>query len=1014
MYTNCHSHFSFKHGTLSIEELVALARVHQVHTLALTDIHSMAGCYQFARQCQAEGIKPVVGMEFRRGHELMYVALAKNMMGFAEINRFCSEHLQAKKAFPELPPSSWEHVVVVYPWSRREGLSLGENEYLGVKPSEAPQIYASPYRQRLQKLLIRQPVTYKNKSGYNLHRLLRAIDLNLLLSQLPSDAQAGTDEAFVPPAFLQQAFSDFPQIIQHTEEVLAQCSFDFEFGKNITKQVYSAGRYEDMLLLEKLAREGLIRRYGPNNQAARQRMERELRIINQLEFNAYFLITWDFVRYGQHRGFFHVGRGSGANSLVAYCLGITDVDPLALDLYFERFLNPKRSSPPDFDIDYSWRDRDEVIDYILKRYGHRHTALLATWNRFKARSALRELGKVFGLPKVEIDRLIKNPNARPEEFDELTRLAVRYAHRLQGVPNHLSIHAGGILISEEPIHQYATTELPPKGFPITQFDMYEAEEIGLHKFDVLSQRGLGHIRDGIDLVKKRHHREPDIHDAAKLDADPAIKRLLATGQTLGCFYVESPAMRGLLQKLQCDNYKTLVAASSVIRPGVARSGMMQEFISRHNGSKFDYLHATFSKHLGETYGVMVYQEDVLKIAHHFAGLSLADGDLLRRAMNGKFRDQSQFKDLENRFFANCRARGYTDELAHEVWRQIESFAGYSFCKAHSASFAVESLQSLYLRAYYPLEFFVAVANNYGGFYDAEIYLHEARRHGANIELPCINHSVQEVSLHGERDIYVGFGQIKGLQKALIAHILKERMESPFEDLNDFLKRVPISIEQLTLLIRIGAFRFTKKSKANLLWEANLRKPRFAKPDAPVLFNTEDKDITLPDFPKNELEDMYDEMEIMGFPLRPPFEHLVNIPNGTIQGGFQSEHLGKTVEVLGYLVTRKMVRTIHGDLMQFTNFLDPVATWIDVTVFPPETDAYPLSGRAVYLITGKVVQDFGVYSLEATHIQRIALQTDPRLADATPHASQHEIEPSETQTHPPSQHPRPSRGRRAPT
>jgi DNA polymerase-3 subunit alpha len=762
LYLNNHSHFSFKYGTLSIEELVALAQVHGQKTLALTDIQSMAGCYQFARQCHVAGIKPVVGMGFRRGQELMYIALAKNMQGFAEINAFCSEHLQTKKPFPELAPSSWEQVVVIYPWARREGLSLAENEYLGIKPSEAYQIYASPYRQRLGKLLVRQPVTYKNKQGYNLHRLLRAIDLNLLLSQLPEEAQAGKDETFAAPLHIKKAFGEFPQIIQNTERILDACSFDFEFGQNITKQVFSAGRYEDMLLLEKLAREGLARRYGPNNQAALQRMERELGIINRLEFNAYFLITWDFVRYGQHRGFFHVGRGSGANSLVAYCLGITDVDPLALDLYFERFLNPKRTSPPDFDIDYSWRDRDEVIDYVLKRYGHKHTALLATWNRFKARSALRELGKVFGLPKKEIDRLIANPNARPEDFDELTQLPVRYAHRLQGVPNHLSIHAGGILISEQPIHQYTTTELPPKGFPITQFDMYEAEEIGLHKFDVLSQRGLGHIRDGLELVKQRHEREPAIHDAAKLDADPAVKRLLATGRTLGCFYVESPAMRGLLQKLQCDNYKTLVAASSVIRPGVARSGMMQEYISRHNGGDFQYLDSTFAKHLGETYGVMVYQEDVLKIAHHFAGLSLADGDLLRRAMNGKFRDQSQFKDLENRFFANCRARGYTDALAKEVWRQIESFAGYSFCKAHSASFAVESLQSLYLKAYYPLEFFVAVANNYGGFYDAEIYLHEARRHGANIELPCVNRSQAETSLSGERDIFIGLSQIKGL------------------------------------------------------------------------------------------------------------------------------------------------------------------------------------------------------------------------------------------------------------
>jgi DNA polymerase III alpha subunit len=293
---------------------------------------------------------------------------------------------------------------------------------------------------------------------------------------------------------------------------------------------------------------------------------------------------------------------------------------------------------------------------------------------------------------------------------------------------------------------------------------------------------------------------------------------------------------------------------------------------------------------------------------------------------------------------------------------------------------VESLQSLFLKAYYPLEFFVAVINNYGGFYDAEIYLHEARRHGANVELPCVNRSMAETALSDERDILIGFSQIKGLQKALMDNILRARIGGSFSSLADFLKRVPVSMEQLTLLIRVGAFRFTKKTKAHLLWEAQLRKPRFNKPGAAVLFNTEPKEFELPEFPQHPLEDMYDEMELMGFPLNPPFCFLEKPPEGTLQGGFGPEHLGKTVQVMGYLVTRKMVRTVHGELMQFANFLDPVATWLDVTIFPPETEKYPLSGRAIYLITGKVVQEFRVYSMEATEVKRLALRADPRYND----------------------------------
>lgn len=980
MYVNCRSHFSFRFGALSIEEIVSLGSAHACDTLALTDIHSMAGCYMFARLCHAEGIKPVVGMEFQREQQTLYIALAQNMAGFAEINRFCSEYTHSKRPFPELPPASWQHVTVIYPWARRAGLSLGENEYLGVKPSEAAQIFTSPYRQRLHKLVIRQPVTYRNKGGYNTHRILRSIDLNVLLSQLPSTAQAGTDEFFLPPSVLKEAFQHFHAVVDNTRNVLDGCQFDFSFNQNLTKQVFTSSRYADMLLLEKLAKEGLVRRYGKQNDAAQKRMERELRIINELAFNAYFLITWDFVRYGQHRGFFHVGRGSGANSLVAYCLGITDVDPLALDLYFERFLNPKRSSPPDFDIDYAWRDRDEVIDYVLKRYGETHTALLATWNRFKARSALREVGKVFGLPKAEIDQLVDTRKTPSRDTDDLAQLAIRYAHRLHDVPSHLSIHAGGILISQEPIHQYTATQIPPKGFPISQFDMHEAEAIGLHKFDVLSQRGLGHIKEGIDLVQQRHRVRLDLHDVAELNADPALARQLAQGQTLGCFYIESPAMRGLLQKLRCDNYATLVAASSVIRPGVARSGMMAAYIERHRGTTFQYLHPSFAEYLGETYGVMVYQEDVLKVAHYFGGLSLADGDLLRRAMSGKTRNSQGFKSLETRFFANCKAKGYPHSLAEEVWRQMVSFAGYSFCKAHSASFAVESMQSLYLRTYYPLEFYVAVVNNQGGFYDAEVYLHEARKHGAYIQPPCVNHSQAECVIVGTQDIYIGLARIKGLASVLIAQILQAHADGPFTSLPDFLRRVPIRIAQLTLLIRSDAFRFTGKTKASLMWEAMVRKPRFGHADKPVLFRLkpEVREADFPNFPQDPLADVYDEMELLGFPLRPPFRWLqtaVPPPSCT----WEEAPLGTIWETVGYLISRKSVKTVKGERMQFANFLDEAGNWIDVTLFPPETAAYPLTGRALYKITGKVVAEFGFRSLEAQVVVRLALQPDPRLA-----------------------------------
>jgi error-prone DNA polymerase len=289
------------------------------------------------------------------------------------------------------------------------------------------------------------------------------------------------------------------------------------------------------------------------------------------------------------RGFYHVGRGSGANSIVAYCLRITDVDPIALDLYFERFINPLRTSPPDFDIDYSWKERDEVLDYIFKRYGHKHTALLGAMSTFKGKSIFRELGKVYGLPKSEIDDLVESRH-NPKMEGELVKKIMAVGTMMVDFPNVRSIHAGGVLISEEPITCYTALDMPPKNFPTAQWDMYVAEAIGFEKLDILSQRGLGHIDECAKIVQQNRGITLDVHKVDEFMKDPQVKHQLRTGETIGCFYIESPAMRGLLKKLKCDTYPILVAASSIIRPGVARSGMMKEYIQRFPQSKGFQIH----------------------------------------------------------------------------------------------------------------------------------------------------------------------------------------------------------------------------------------------------------------------------------------------------------------------------------------------------------------------------------------------------------------------------------------
>ena len=790
MYLNCHTFYSLRYGTASIEDLVNKAVEMGVRTLALTDINTTSAVFDFVSLCKKANIKPVVGVEFRQDDELLYVCLAKNAAGFGEINAFRTQINLSKKVFPSLPPI-FEQVIVIFPFQKSNKLNNLKNypnAKIGIRLNELTQLYQIDY----QDFVLLQPITFFHKTGQNIHRLLRAIDKNSLLSKLPKTAEANFDEQFYHPEILKTKLANFPCIIENTEQLLAQCSFDFAFEKPKNKAVYTSSQADDLALLKKIAYDGMVNRYGTENQEAKKRIEGELKVIADLSFCSYFLITWDIIRYAQSRGYFHIGRGSGANSIVAYCVGITDIDPIELDLYFERFINPNRTSPPDFDIDFSWDERDEIIEYIFKRYGENYVCLLATYVTFKDRSAYRELGKVFGLPKPDIDALVDN--RRTPQNGEYLELIMKYGKLMEDFPNYLSIHAGGIMISQAPLWNYTALQPMPKGFPICEFDMYVCEEIGFAKFDVLSQRGLGHIKESVDIIWQNRSIHVDVHAVQKFKEDPQIQAQLKSHETMGCFYIESPAMRQLIWKLECDNYLTLVAASSIIRPGVASSGMMGAFIkSHHKPSEVVYLHPKMRELLEQTYGVMVYQEDVIKVAHHFAGLTLAEADVLRRAMSGKFRSKAEFERIVERFHSNCRERGYTEEVYREVWRQIESFAGYSFSKAHSASYAVESYQSLYLKTYYPLEFMVAVINNFGGFYKTEFYFHEVKRYGGILVLPEVNTSEYSTSISG-KTIYMGFVHVKSLESQTITKILEARKEGVFFSFDNFCKRVSLGLE----------------------------------------------------------------------------------------------------------------------------------------------------------------------------------------------------------------------------
>lgn len=973
MYLNCKTYFSYRYGTIGTEELVMMAKERGVNSPALTNINSTADCWDFVDFCRRENINPIVGCEIRNGDRFCYLLIAKNDAGLKEINLFLTDHFQRDMEFPERPQI--EGVWVIYNFSSFAVKDLHENELIGIRPHQIPKLYTAKPERFPEKWVVLSPITFQNKTYFNLHRLLRAIGKSTLLSKLLPEDIAKEDECFRDQGELEGLFKEYPFMLENTRVIMESCKITTTLHTGKNKKHFSASKEDDRILLEKFAMEGLKQRFG-NNPEARKRVEKELKIIDQLDFNAYFLIALDVIQYARSRGFFYVGRGSGANSIVAYCLHITDVDPIKLDLYFERFLNPYRTSPPDFDMDFSWQDRDEVIDYVFKRYGKDHVALLGMYSTFQGRAVIRELGKVFGLPKAEIDQLVFRRKTQYPPEDKIQRAILKYGSLMQNFPNHQSIHPGGMLISEEPIHCYTALEMPPKCFPTAQIDMFLAEKIGLFKLDILSQRGLGHIKDAIVLIKENRGVEVDIRQVDKFFVDPNVAAQIRKADTIGCFYIESPAMRQLLMKLRCDDFQTLVAASSIIRPGVSQSGMMRQYIERfHNPTGFQYLHLKMEELLKETYGVMVYQEDVIKVAHHFAGLDMGEADVLRRAMSGKYRSYNQFNLIKEKFFANCREKGYADGITSEVWRQMESFGGYSFSKAHSASFAVESYQSLYLKTYFPMEFMVAVINNFGGFYNTETYFQELKKSGATILPPCVNYAGYLTSIHGEV-VYTGFIHVQKLEKKTVQKILAERCaHGQFIDLEDFIKRTQIESEQLNILIRIGSLGFTGKKKKELLWLANFQRKRIERQQVTVaLFEEDSIRFELPDFPIKPFEDSYDEIELLGFPLCDTFQLADDNREDLVYSRDLSQFKNKPVTLLGKLVTVKDVRTVNGQIMSFGTFLDENGDWLDTVHFPQNRAKYPFQGSGFYRIKGKVTEEFGVFSVEVNVLKPIGLKT----------------------------------------
>lgn len=972
---NIHSKYSFKYGLKSPSDIVDWAIENGYRRIALTDINNSGSALSFIQYAQQQDFLPVVGVDVRNDNDQCYVIIAQNNRGFHEMNVFLSNYLNKKfPAIPDFLPNCY----IIYSWKKRPE-QLKNNERIGITFREL-KIQKVIHDPEFENMVALHTMTFETKKDFNVHRLLRAIDKNSLLSKLPENEVAKLEEVFLSFSKFKKLFQEHLHLIKNTQRLLRTCQISFSFGEDAVPQnitTYTGSKEQDRQKIEALCKQGVKKRYAALTEEIKERIAHEINTIEQKRYLAYFLVTWDIVSYAKSKNYPHVGRGSGANSIVAYLLGITDVDPLELDLYFERFINLYRKNPPDFDIDFSWTQRDEIIDYIFHRYPN--AALLCTYNTFQYRATIRELGKVFGLPKDDIDKIITKGLDLSQETH---RTLDKYSRLIEGLPNHLSIHAGGIIIPEKPISWYSAHFLPPKGYPTTQFSMLEAEDVGLYKFDILSQRGLSKIHDAMRLIQQHHPQAklPKIENINLYKHDQRIRKTLQKGEAMGCFYVESPAMRMLLKKLSVSNYIELVAASSIIRPGVSSSGMMQEYILRHKDPKRrENAHPVLLEIMPETYGVMVYQEDVIKVAHHFAGLTLDEADILRRGMSGKYRSRKEFQIIQNTFYENCRTKGYEESLVKTIWHQIESFAGYAFSKGHSASFAVESFQSLYLKAYFPIEYMVATINNGGGYYRTEVYVEEARKAGAEVVAPSIDQSDWLCILEGKY-LFLGLGFVQGLEKVTVYRILKQRQQAPFtNDLHEFIKRTQIGLEQLLLLIRINAFRNWGVRKKDLLWKAHLYfKKNNGKNIQADLFQSDRKVFTIPALEEERYEQAFEELELLGFSLCSPFELLQEKISPTIFANDFLRYKGKSVTCYGYLISVKKTTTSKGEQMCFGHFYDAEGGRFDTVHFPDSAKKHPFRGVGIYQLKGVIMEEFDFYTLEVSEMVRLNMMKDVRF------------------------------------
>lgn len=878
-----HSHFTLLGATASVEALAARAAEAGLSHLALTDHQVLYGAVAFARACERHGVKPLTGMTVdvqapgdtaaaggRRGR---LVLLARDSEGYRNLCRLSSwlqGHAQRETRLQQGLP--WELLsqhstgILAIDGGRRgwlfHFLAAGrrtdatrylsrfggvfqENGRLGIElqraidPALAEAAIDCGLRFGLRPVAL-QPVYCLTEGEHSRLRLLAAINANCTLTTAPRAMLAdggdpGIDVHWLAPDEIAQRFDAFPQALQNVQEVAEQCGEALPDGTSIWPALELPEQQTPSEALEEQAWNGLRERYGPHpKEKIAKRMREELEVIVRHGFAPLFLVVADITRHARGNQIPVSTRGSVANSLVAYCLNITTVDPVRHNLLFERFLNPARKSPPDIDLDFCSRQRDRILSYLREKYGEEHVALVSTVNTFRPRSALRETAKAFGYTEEQLKQLIRRlPRGRWRQLelegepvlqalpDAGDRAVVKAALSIVGQPHHLSVHPGGVVITPGPLNDVVPLQWAPKGFVVTQYVHEDVEAVGLPKLDLLGIRALTVLADAVTLI--RRDAEPKFKLETVAPDDKQTAECLAKGETIGVFQCESEGAQRTLRQLQVRTIADLAVANAFFKPGPATGGMAEAFIRRYRGEEpVSFLHPALAEILGDTQGVLLFQEQVLRVARDIAGLSWEQADRLRRGMS-KMHPKTM-KALQEQFITGCQhpepeGAAFSSEQAAQLWEQVLAFSGYGFNQGHATAYADVSYRSAYLKTHFPAAFLCARLANGGGFYPQAVYIAEAQRLGIDVRPPHINHSERRFTLRYEETspvLWMGLKQIRSLRRSSIRAIVGG---APFTGLRDLLQRVSLQQRELKNLIICGALDGMAENRATLLAEA---------------------------------------------------------------------------------------------------------------------------------------------------------------------------------------------------